>query len=308
MTRPTSIDTRTLCIVDHAIPARHGPGCPGPDCTGCLRPLAAPGSQACAWHDTRARAILRRLPGWWTQLGESLTTRHSAGSAHAPAVPIPLAHIDARTRIQHVIQDWCLTLYRTWHLTLPTPTIHAMSSHVATHTSRILAHPDYAADLLADILGTWTCPEPLDGQTWEETQPIWTPGLDSIGTLLDPPTTAVRLLCDCGHRIPLDPTALAMAPLLTCGQCGARGTLDQWRARQAPETIDPLPLRDLPGWLLVHRGLTVTWERLRSMTRSERGTIVAVPEHIDTCTASTCPGCRRPRRYDPAQVAAALRR
>jgi hypothetical protein len=70
--------------------------------------------------------------------------------------------------------------------------------------------------------------------------------------------TAVRILCDCGARVPI-PTP--RPKMLTCAACGIWGDLDWWSGQRGPAVR--AALRDLPDLVFAAHGLVTTYEQLR---------------------------------------------
>lgn len=96
----------------------------------------------------------------------------------------------------------------------------------------------------------------------------------------------IRILCDCGHRVPIDTESGA---IITCPGCGEWGALAWWRRRSAPPLEGPMTLRQLPDWLFAVHGLIVTHKQLRNW--HDRG-------HITQHNYVQRPAC-----YDPEAVA-----
>ena len=130
---------------------------------------------------------------------------------------------------------------------------------VARHLDWLLADPDHADQLLSDL---------EDAGSWQ--------------ALATPEPATLTIACVCGQRVRVEPDQI-----MRCRTCGTWGVLSWW-IEQAPVVEGPLPLRDLPGWLLVHHGMDVGVERLR--TWADRGWISAVTE------------AGKLRRFDPVAV------
>jgi hypothetical protein len=115
-----------------------------------------------------------------------------------------------------------------------------------------------------------------------------------------PRRVVLRILCSCGARVAVDTDP---ERYYTCPGCGEYGTLAWWQRREAPPmTNEPMPLAELPEWLLRHHRLAVTLEQLRGWARGERATITAVEQ------PDGAPNVQGRRRlYDPIAVLAVVR-
>jgi len=116
-----------------------------------------------------------------------------------------------------------------------------------------------------------------------------------------PRRTALRIRCSCGARVAVDTDP---ERYYTCPGCGEYGTLDWWKRREAPPmTFEPMPLAELPEWLLRHHRLPVTLEALRGWARGERAAISATE-----LAGRDERGRRTPALYDPVAVLAVARK
>jgi hypothetical protein len=306
MTRLRVVEIVMPCDLAHNIPGKHLDGCTDTRCPGCSTAGAERGSRVCTWHDKQDRDCLAALPSVWADLGDprGATGGGDGSSGSEPdRAPISDARRIGRERIRTTLADICLTLHRPpFRITLPAGTVRGMALHIRGHLPKLLNHPDTAAPVTRALVGGWVQDD--DGHTWRS-------GVIAERALLERAGATVRLLCTCGVRIPLEPDRWG---IITCRGCGEWGTVDWWRNREAPDTVEPRKLSDLADWLLVHRGIVVTHKALLLMR--DRGRITRLPEHRDDCPkwlvhppdedATPCPGCTRPMRFDPAAVAAAF--
>ncbi len=199
--------------------------------------------------------------------------------------------------------------------------IRALAAHVNDHRPKLLAEPDPFA---CSVCGRTAEPVAMSGGTeaWCE------PCLNTYSTVLSvqmhrdrgrifaedildvaqrarglayPRRVVIRPLCSCGARVALDTDP---ERYYTCPGCGEYGTLAWWQRREAPPmTSEPMPLAELPEWLLRHHRLAVTLEQIRHWAKGDRPAISpSVPPGADPVT-----GRRTPAKYDPVAVLAVAR-
>jgi hypothetical protein len=148
--------------------------------------------------------------------------------------------------------------------------IEALREHIDRHLTWLLQHPTHAGQLVDDIHTAWA----------------------GARSAIPRPAAAVRILCKCGERVALNVTG-EHGQEFHCA-CGEWGTLEWWWDQVAPPSdTKPIPLRDLPDWLLAHHRLVVTHKQLRNWR--DRGHL-APHDWVQT-----------PTRYDPVAVAIVAR-
>lgn len=304
--------TTTALCVRGCTSSRHRPQCTDDTCRGCQPQPTAPGLLVCADDVQVVRVALRPtrhpspdergkrvpadslgIPDLWDAVSDAGVMRARAAGGSGGGRPIPLDADAAawRTRVRTFLVAWCRTLEDDFGVSLDgaEDAVPWMCRRIAWHADRLLAHPDHADQLVAD----------LDG--WAEDDGPRHEGLLAEGRRLAFRARghAVRIRCGCGTWVPVEleeDGRVDTGAIITCRGCGEYGTLDWWRRREAPSP-DPLPLRLLPDWLLTVHGLSVPLRRLRDL--ADRGEITTVERKGDG------PG-RPSRRYDPVAVAAVI--
>lgn len=290
------------CAVEHTVPGRHLDGCTDTDCRGCSPAAAARQLWVCRWHERRVDDGLAALPGLYADLGDPRRGKGTAGGGGA-GLPMSDERRDARTAIRATLTDWCLTLKREHARTLPANTVRAMAGHVRTHRDPLLAGR-HAVALVADLLGV----EDADGvrQGAAVVTVAWRLARPGRGT-------AVRILCTCGHRVPLDVDPSDPGGLITCPNCGEYGTVRWWRDRLAGDVDGPRCADDVIAWLILERGLPIDSERMHTRIRQwaarglltrqgrdERGRTLYDPEQVLAVYTYTEQRTARPKRARPA--------
>jgi hypothetical protein len=178
--------------------------------------------------------------------------------------------------------------------------IRALAAHVGDHRSRLLARPEPAVESID--------PYPV---AFERNVHQFERGRIFAEDILDvaararglayPRRVVIRPLCSCGARVALDTDP---ERYYTCPGCGEYGTLAWWQRREAPPmTSEPMPLSELPEWLLRHHRLAVTLESIRHWAKGARPAIS--PTELAGVDPAT--GRRTPARYDPVAVLAVAR-
>lgn len=102
--------TLSLCVVGHAVPGRHVPGCLLEGCDGCMPALAEADLWVCAWHERRARGGLRTLPELWADLADprrGIRQGGARGSDDGSPMLISDAARETRTAIRSLLVWWC---------------------------------------------------------------------------------------------------------------------------------------------------------------------------------------------------------
>jgi hypothetical protein len=325
--------TTQLCDRGCTIRGSHLDGCTVERCTGCLPALAAPGLRLC-WPDvqgvrtalgirgaTARRADDASLPELWDDVEDAgvLPARASGGRGDStPALPVDDGALAWRTAVRSTLVAWCRILEEDLGVRLgdARDEVPWMVRHVAWSADRLLAHPEHADQLAADLLGWTETSEPSQDGTGDAlSDPDDAPGPMGHPAESEPPRrhaglirdgrrlayrsrgAAVRIRCSCGHRIPVPTDSdgrIDTDTILRCGGCGEHGVLDWWRRREAASP-EPLALRDLPEWLATVHGLAVTSVRLRRW--ADEGVITPI-DRVPNATGG------RPRRlFDPVAVA-----
>lgn len=241
--------TPILCARGCTIRARHTSDDCTEECNGCLPARAVDGLAVCSRCERTTRDGLRDLAGLWADLGDP---RRSAipgqrRGDHGPPLLLSDAARDARSAIRACLVAWCLVLQDDYRMRLPADTVRAMAHHVSVQAGRLLAS-EHADQLVHDI------------------------GAVTKAKSLLQRSSRLRIRCDCGEWVAV---AEAEDQIMTCRGCDAWGLLSWW-VKQAPQSEGPLPLRDLPAWLLVHQGLDVPSTQLR--TWADRGWITPLTE------------------------------
>lgn len=326
--------TARLCDRGCTIRGQHRDGCPIDRCHGCLPALAAPGLRLC-WPDiegvrvalgvrgaTNPRADDASLTDLWAAVEDAsvLPARAPGGrGGNDPASPVDDTAVAWRTAVRATLVTWCRILEEELGVPLgdARDDVAWMVRHVGWSADRLLAHPEHADQLAADLLGWTETAEPGQEATGDA---LGAPdaGPDPTGHPHESEPTrrhsglirdgrriayrsrgaAIRIRCTCGHRIPVPTDSdgrIDTDTILRCAGCGEHGVLEWWRRREAASP-EPLALRDLPDWLLTVHGIAITGVRLRRW--ADEGVITPIER-----AASTTGG--RPRRlFDPVIVAA----
>lgn len=303
--------TTALQCVRGCVGRGHLETCADPEhCDGCLPRPASTGLMVCdrcvdgvrkALRPTGRRAHGQRvrdsdlgLPDLWDLVADSAILRsRGTGGRGGDGAPIPLDSAAAawRDRVRTNLTGWCRILAEDFGSSLDdaVDTVPWMCQKIAFSADRLLAHPEHADQLAADLLG-WTDDDVPDGRP-----PVRHEGLAVEGRRLAFRSrgAAVTIRCSCGGRVPADTERDA---IMRCGDCGEWGTLDWWRRREVGQDPAPMSFRDLSEWLLVTHGLTVPDRRLRDW--ADDGLIVPV-----SITVLPQGGGRGIRRFDPVAVA-----
>jgi hypothetical protein len=193
--------------------------------------------------------------------------------------------------------------------------IRALAAHVGDHRSKLLAEYDPPVpddgrphDAYCEWWGEcWCNPDPYGeaAQKHIDRGRIFAEDILDVAQrargLAYPRRIVVRILCSCGSRVAVDTDP---ERYYTCPGCGEYGTLAWWQRREAPPmTSEPMPLSELPEWLLRHHRLAVTLESIRHWAKGARPAISPTElAGVDPVT-----GRRTPARYDPVAVLAVAR-
>jgi len=110
-----------------------------------------------------------------------------------------------------------------------------------------------------------------------------------------PSRAALRILCGCGVRVPINTEP---GTIMVCPGCGEWGDLKWWRNREAPAGLssEPKKLRELPQYLWEVHGLVVSYAQLRHWTRPERIGQRIIPARYDPETVALIAKSRLGRR------------
>lgn len=262
---------------------RHLTDCVDDACAGCLPAPALEPLRVCRRCERRAAEALRGLPGLVQDVEDSQVLRAASGASGGDKpLPIDPDAMDWRWRVRACLVAWCRILEEDFGANLADAqdTVTWMTAKVRTAADRLLAHPEHADQLVADLCG------------WSEDDGRRHLGLIGEGRKLAFRGRGARqrIRCSCGSWVAVDPTEF-----MTCPGCGEQGVLDWWRQREVGEDPAPMTLRDLSLWLALHHGRNVPERTLRGM--ADRGAIVPVQRQGE--------GVGRPsRRFDPVTVAA----
>ena len=247
----------SACAVGHEARGRHLDGCEGLDdgtCTGCVPVLAAPGLQVCAGHREGTWEALRTLDALWTAVEASQVLRAGQKSrgGSEPPLPVDEAAADWRWRLRTCLVGWCKVLEADFGLTLDgaEDTVRWMAAKVRYQTDRLLAHPEHADQLVADMLG------------WVEEDGTRHTGFAAEGRRLmfRGGSRPLTILCDCGDRVRVEPSG---DEYMTCPTCGETGVWQWWRRRLAPETEERMTGAEVVAWLREAHRIVLTEETLR---------------------------------------------
>lgn len=279
---------------------RHYPGCPDPEaCGGCLPRLAAQGLAVCTRCEELTREALRDLPRLWGEVERAavLKARAPGGGSGGSPLPIDAAGAAWRDRVRGTLAEWLLVLHREFGVTLDRTNADVawMVHRLAVQAGRVLAHPEHAAQLVADLVG-WT--DEIDFVDWRTGETL--PGRRHEGLMREgrrlvfraPAGLSIRHTgCSAERpgRIPIDATP---GLLLRCSACGEADTLDGWRSAETVAVPDePLTLHELDEWLRLVHAVPVTYRLLRSW---------ADDGHLQPVATGVLPqgGGRPVRRFD----------
>lgn len=241
---------------------RHLPDCPG-DCTGCEPRMAAVGLRVCERDRENVWDALRGLETLWVDVEASGVLKGAHGGTRGRSghpLPIDPDATDWRGRVKACLIGWCKVLEEDWQVSLDDAqdTVGWLAGKVRYHADRILAHPEHADQLVADLCG-WD----EDGRRHE--------GLIAEGRRLMGRGGAkpLTILCDCGDRVRVetDPDAD-----MTCRTCGETGVWAWWRRRLAPETEAHMTGAQVVAWLRTSHRITIEEATLRQWV--SRGKLV----------------------------------
>ena len=325
-----------LCAVEGCI--HHRPDCARGDDCECSAALAAPGLRVCPHHADQPREQLRELPELWAVLGSKPSNgSHGGRSTESPA-PISDRAILERLGMKVMLVTWAKVLEEDRGSPLPDErkiaartrqdiVRHDSDARMALAVRRAVRDDDsgakakrtkasqayYAARQKAtaarglreddrDIIEalrehldrhlSWLLNSEHAGQLVYEVDVVH----HGARRVAYPGRATIRLLCECGMRVPI---STAPEAVMACPGCGDRGTLAQWREREAPADDGPLSLRDLADWLYAHCGLIVSYEQLRNWSRSDRAPHMIPAQEAYRDEA----GILRPAKFDPEAVA-----
>lgn len=269
---------------------RHRDDCPDTDaCPGCLPRPALDGLRVCGACVDRTSDSLRALPALWADVEHAGVLKGASASKGGDGNPLPI-DVDAagwRTRVRACLVGWCLVLEEDFGISLDDAqdTITWMSAKVRTQAMRILAHPEHADQLVADLCG------------WTEEDGTRHQGLLSEGRRIEGKgvSQSVRLLCNCGERVPVitdEDGKPDEEAILTCRGCGSWGLLSWWRKQVLTGDLPAMTISTLVQWL-AQQGHRTTEKALR--VKADRGVITPVGKQVD--------GAGRPSRtFDPVVV------
>lgn len=130
--------------------------------------------------------------------------------------------------------------------------VRALAQHIDRHLDALLADPDTARAVVADLCGLRR---------------------DARRTANRSRDTRQRIACSCGAHVTLDATER-----MTCPGCGAWGVLAWWVEQQAAQPAEAMTTYDLVGWLLIH-GIDLA-ARVKDPSNTIRQWAVRFPEHV----------------------------
>lgn len=263
MGRHGVIERHAPCACGCTIRGGHQDACGEPTCGGCRPARAVDGLLVCSVCERKARDGLRDAPGLYADLGDPRTSTRprtgSSGSDSGSPMLLSPERITARDNLRRFLTTWCMILEDDYALTMPAHTIRAMAHHIAVQAGRILADPDHAEQLVAEMWGHTDS----DGNRYE--------GRIAHAWRLARPGNrgGVTVACpSCGNRVRLRPDA---DQDVTCTECGEHGDIRWWRTQLAPKVDQPMCSSELLAWLAEHHRITTTEVNLRVM--ANRGQI-----------------------------------
>ncbi len=258
--------TRLSCAAGCTLRGRHLDDCGDPEqCRGCLPALAADGLQVCEWHREQVWKALRGLETLWVDVEASGVLKAPQGGRRGaePAMPLDVEASDWRWRVRACLVGWCKVLEEDFGVSLDDAqdTISWMVSKLKYQADRVLAHPEHADQLCADLLG------------WTEDDGKRHTGLMTEGRRLEGrgAAKALTILCDCGDRVKVEPAEDAY---MTCPTCGETGVWKWWQQRLAPETEDTMTAAQVVQWLRSAHRITLTEATLRQWV--SRGKLTSI--------------------------------
>lgn len=205
---------------------RHLDACEDPAaCGGCLPRPAAVGLLVCERDRAGASDALRALPGLWVDVRDAGVLRAPQRGASGSSSPIPLDGPGAewRERTKALLVAWCKVLEEDFGMSLQgaEDDVTWMARRVSAHLERLLAHPDHADQLVADLCG-WTEDDGTRHEGVErEGRRLAFRGRGGRGITLQCPS--------CPERVRLD----LQAEWIEC-RCGEGGVPSWWKDQAAP--------------------------------------------------------------------------
>ncbi len=156
--------TPPLCLNPRCkIPGRHGDGCDGPTCRGCLKGWAADTLRLCAVCTSRLGENPVKAAELWHEL--ELVLKAAGGGEHASSkpgsgTPPRDAVVEMRAEIRHVLVSWAKLIGEQRNVKLPADDVRSIGEFVSRHAIW-LAATEYAGEAADELAGLVSRAYPL---------------------------------------------------------------------------------------------------------------------------------------------------